>query len=119
MKVCYVVLYVKDEKASLDFWKNKIGLVVKSSKEAMGFQINQVGFADQDFAFELVPLKLMEENKDGLNLGTPSICFSTPDLAKLRQQLVERKVNATEIANHFGMNSFAFQDNDGNWFAVT
>ncbi len=119
MKVGYVVLYVQDPEASLQFWTRKIGLVVKDSKDAGGFKINQVGFPDQDFSFELVPLKLMEQQKDhGLNLGTPSIAFKTPDLHGLHKQLVDRKVQTTEISNHFGIESFAFSDNAGNWFAA-
>lgn len=119
MKVGYVVLYVKDEKASLDFWINNVGLIVKDSKVAGDFKINQVGFKDQDFSFELVPLKLMENNPDGLNLGIPSICFKTSDLAKLRQKLIDNKVKVTEISTHFGMENFAFSDNEGNYYAVT
>lgn len=119
MKVGYVVLYVKDESASLNFWVNQVGLVVKETKNAGDFKINEVGFKDQDFSFELVPLKLMENNPDGLNLGTPSICFKTPDLVGLRQKLIDQNVKTTEISTHFGFENFAFSDVDGNWFAVT
>lgn len=119
MKVGYVVLYVENEKDSLEFWTRQIGLVVKASKTAGSFTIHEVGFPHQDFAFELVPLKLMAENPDGLNLGTPSICFRTDDLAELRQQLVKKGVTVTEVSEHFGITSFAFSDPAGHWFAVT
>ncbi|MBX7057917.1 MAG: VOC family protein [Leptospirales bacterium] len=118
MKVGYVVLYVQDEEASLDFWTKKIGLEVKDSKEAAGFTIRQVGFADQDFSFELVPLKFMETFEHGMSLGTPSIAFRTPDLEKMRVDLLSRGVTATEISSHFGVDSFAFSDDAGSWFAV-
>jgi lactoylglutathione lyase len=118
MKVYYVVLYVKDAEESLKFWKEKAGMISKGMKEAGGFKIHKVGFSDQDFAFELVPLELMKDNPNNLNLGTPSICFSTADLPALRESLVQRGVQATDIANHFGSNSFAFSDNNGNWFAA-
>lgn len=119
MKVGYVVLYVENERDSLEFWTVRIGLVVKATKTAGSFTIHQVGFPDQDFAFELVPLKLMAENPDGLNLGTPSICFKTDDLAGLRQQLVQKGVTVSEISDHYGITSFAFSDPAGHWFAVT
>lgn len=118
MKVYYVVLYVKDAEESLKFWKEKAGMVSKGLQEAGGFKIHKVGFPDQDFAFELVPLEMMKDNPNNLNLGTPSICFSTSDLPALRETLVQRGVHATDIANHFGSNSFAFSDNNGNWFAA-
>jgi len=118
MKVSYVVLYVNDTKASMKFWTEKAGMVSKDIKEAEGFKIHKVGFAHQDFAFELVPLDLMKDNPHNLNLGTPSICFEAPDLPALRKKLAQGGVQATEIANHFGFDSFSFSDNNGKWFAA-
>lgn len=118
MEVGYVVLYVQDEKQSLEFWTKKVGMIVKKSQEAAGFQINRVGFKDQDFTFELVPLKLMENNPDGLNLGLPSICFTAPDLVALHNQLKSNGVKVTDIANHFGNDSFAFSDLEDHYFAA-
>ncbi|HMV44785.1 MAG TPA: VOC family protein [Leptospiraceae bacterium] len=118
MKVGYVVLYVQDEKQSLEFWTKKVGMIVKKSQEAAGFQITRVGFKDQDFSFELVPLKLMENNPDGLNLGIPSICFTAPDLVALHTQLKSNGVKVTDIANHFGTDSFAFSDSEDHYFAA-
>ena len=82
MKVGYVVLYVNDAEACRRFWVEQIGMVEKRRDEAERFTIAQVGFADQPFAFELVPLELMKDNPDNLDLATPSIAFqvetSTP-----------------------------------------
>ena len=66
MKVAYVVLYVNDAEACRRFWVDQIGMVEKRRSEAGKFTIAQVGFADQPFAFELVPLALMKDNPDGL-----------------------------------------------------
>lgn len=119
MKVGYVVLYVQDESVSLDFWTRQVGMKIKGSSKADGFTINQVGFADQDFSFELVPLAFMEKNEPSMNTKTPSICFKTKDLSKTRDHLISNKVTVTEISDHFGMKNFAFSDPAGNWFAVT
>ena len=119
MRVGYVVLYVKDAEACRRFWVDQVGMVAKGGKEAAGFTIAQVGFAEQAFAFELVPLALMNDNPDGLDLATPSICFHVDDLEATRTRLVQRGVQATEIAEHFGVRSFAFCDPEGHWFAVT
>ena len=119
MKVGYVVLYVNDAEACRRFWVEQIGMVEKRRDEAGTFTIAQVGFADQPFAFELVPLELMKDNPDGLDLATPSIAFTVDDLEATRAALVGRGVEATDPGEHQGTASFAFSDPEGRWFAVT
>jgi lactoylglutathione lyase len=119
MKVGYVVLYVNDAEACRRFWIEQIGMVEKRRAEAGNVTIAQVGFADQPFAIELVPLELMKDNPDGLDLATPSICFHVDDLESARLLLVGRGVQATEVGEHQGTRSFAFSDPEGRWFAVT
>jgi lactoylglutathione lyase len=119
MKVGYVVLYVNDAEACRKFWIEQIGMVEKRRTEAGGFTIAQVGFADQPFSFELVPLEVMKDNPDGLDLATPSIAFHVDDLEATRAALVERGVEATDVGEHEGTPSFAFSDPEGHWFAVT
>jgi lactoylglutathione lyase len=118
MKVGYVVLYVHDVEACRRFWIEQIGMVEKRRSEAGGFPIIQVGFEDQPFAFELVPLELMKDNPDGLDLATPSIAFLVEDLQATHAALVERGVQATEVDDHEGTLSFAFADPEDHWFAV-
>ena len=67
MQVGYVVLYVNDVETCRRFWTEQIHMVEKRRSEAGEFTIVQVGFADQPFAFELVPLG--HEQHD---LGRPS-----------------------------------------------
>jgi lactoylglutathione lyase len=119
MRVGYVVLYVNDSEACRRFWIDSIGMVEKERIEAGGHAIVQVGFADQPFSFQLVPLELMKDNPDGLDLATPSIAFAVDDLAAARTTMVERSVQASEIGGHGGTQSFAFADPEGRWFAVT
>jgi lactoylglutathione lyase len=119
MKVGFVVLYVNDAEACRLFWVEQVGMVEKGRQEAGGFTIAQVGFADQPFSFQLVPLDLMKDNPDGLDLATPSIAFHADDLAAARAALVGRGVQATELGEHAGRPNFAFCDPEGRWFAVT
>ena len=119
MKVGYVVLYVKDAEACRRFWVEQVGMVEKRRAEAGAFTVAQVGFSDQPFAFELVPLELMKDNPDGLDLATPSICFHVDELEAAREALVGRGVHATEVGEHHGTRNFAFSDPEGRWFAVT
>jgi catechol 2,3-dioxygenase-like lactoylglutathione lyase family enzyme len=119
MIVGYVVLYVNDAEACRRFWIDQIGMVEKRRTEAAGFPILQVGFEDQPFAFELVPLELMKDNPDNLDLATPSIAFRVDDLETAHTDLIGRGVQATEVAEQEGTPSFAFADPEGHWFAVT
>ncbi len=118
MKVAYVVLYVEDAEACAQFWTEKVGMIEKSRVDAGGHPVVKVGFADQGFSFELVPLALMKDNPDGLDLATPSIAFNVGDLGATRAGLVAKGVQATEVGEHGGVPSFAFPDNEGRWFAV-
>jgi lactoylglutathione lyase len=119
MKVGYVVLYVNDVDACSRFWVEQIGMVEKRRTTVGDSTIPQVGFADQPFAFELVPLELMKDNPDGLDLATPSIAFHVDDLEATHATLVGRGVQATDVGEHEGTPSFAFADPEGRWFAVT
>mgnify|MGYP003704967515 CR=1 FL=1 len=119
MQVGYVVLYVHDAEACRRFWVESVGMVEKRRTAAGPFTIVLVGFADQEFGLELVPLELMKQNPDGLDLATPSICFRVDDVAATRASLVARGVTASEVADRGGRPAFAFSDPEGRWFAVT
>lgn len=118
MKISYVVLYVKDPTACLTFWTEKVGMVKKSEVQAGDFSIAKVGFADQEFAFELVPLDLMQDNPDGLDLATPSIAFDVKDLSATHLEFNQKNIETSEISEHSGMKTFGFSDNEGRWFAI-
>jgi len=119
IRVGYVVLYVNDAEACRRFWIDQVGMVEKGRKEMGDFTVVQVGFGDQPFAFELVPLAMMADNPHGLDLATPSIALQAADLERSRAELIERGVAAMEIGEHGGVRSFAFSDPEGRWFAVT
>ena len=118
MKLGYVVLYVHDADACLRFWIDQVGMIEKTRTAAGPFTIAQVGFANQDVAFELVPLDLMKDNPDNLDLATPSIAFRVENLDETRTALAAKGVETTEVGEHSGIRSFAFADNEGRWFAV-
>ena len=119
LSVGYVVLYVTDSEACRRFWIEQVGMVEKARTEVGEFSVVKVGFADQPFAFELVPLAMMADNPYGLDLATPSIALHADDLEAARAYLVEHGVTAMEIGEHSGVRSFAFSDPEDRWFAVT
>jgi catechol 2,3-dioxygenase-like lactoylglutathione lyase family enzyme len=118
MKLGYVVLYVNDPVSSLEFWTHKIGMQEKEKKQAGPFSIVKVGFSNQDFSFELVPLELMKNNPDNLDLTTPSIAFYVSNLSDTREAFINKGVQVSEIMDRGGTSSFAFADNENRWFAV-
>lgn len=83
------------------------------------FDVVKVGFADQNFSLELVPLALMADNPHGLDLATPSMAFNMDDLELTREKLISAGIQATEISDAPGVLPFAFPDNEDRWFAVT
>jgi catechol 2,3-dioxygenase-like lactoylglutathione lyase family enzyme len=119
MKVRYVVLYVNDMELCRKFWVEQVGMVEKRRNDVAGMAIVQVGFADQDFAFELVPLELMKDNPDNLDLAVPSIAFRVDDLQASHDALAAAGVEVSDVGEHSGTPSFAFADPEGHWFAVT
>ena len=118
MRVGYVVLYVTDVEACRDFWINKVGMELQETTQIPGNAIYRVGFSNQQFSFELVPLALMKENPHGLNLGTPSICFYSENPTALREALISKGITTTEVSDRNGKQNFAFSDNEERWFAV-
>jgi lactoylglutathione lyase len=118
MRVGYVVLYVTDGDACRDFWTNKVGMELQETTPVPGAAIYKVGFSNQAFSFELVPLSLMQENPHGLDLATPSICFYDENPTAWREVLISHGVTTTEITDRGGKQNFAFSDNENRWFAV-
>ncbi len=118
MHVSYVVLYVQDENACATFWTEQVGMIEKNRIAVGDNSVIKVGFADQEFSFELVPLAIMQENPHGLDLATPSIAFTVEDLHATHAKLVANGVEAVEPSDAMGRMSFAFSDNEGRWFAV-
>jgi lactoylglutathione lyase len=118
MRVGYVVLYVNDVDACSRFWTEKLDMTVRETMQVGENTVMRIGFTDQNFSLELVPLSMMKDNPDGLDLAAPSMCFYVDNLADEHSKLRQRSVDATEIMEHLGTKNFAFSDNEGRWFAV-
>ena len=118
IQLAYVVLYVRDPQTSFDFWVDTLGMMEKSRKEVGTFSIVQVGFANQEFNIELVPLALMSDNPQGIDLATPSMALRVEDLTSTHTMLQSKGVPTSDIAEMGGVKSFAFSDNENRWFAV-
>jgi lactoylglutathione lyase len=118
MKVGFVVLYVHNLDRCLRFWIDSVGMVERHRINAGEFDVVEIGFPNQDFSFQLVPLEMMKENPDRLDLATPSIAFRVPDLDDVHARLGGNGVSVSPINTQHGPRSFAFSDPEGHWFAV-
>ena len=118
MQLGYVVIYVNDLERCHQFWMDQVGMVTKRTTSINGFDIPQIGFADQGVSIELVPNAFMEEAGHGAVTVAPSMCFHVADLESEHQRLKAASVDVTEISDHFGTRTFAFSDPEGRWFAV-
>lgn len=84
----YVVLYMDDTITAANFWVEQVGFYEMKRIEFNNHYIITVRSKNQTTCFELVPLKLMEDNPYILNLKMPSIALSTPNLEQTRQHLI-------------------------------
>ena len=90
----------------------------KGRKQVGSFEIVQVGFPNQAFAFELVPLELMKDNPFNLDLASPSIAFYVEKLLSMHHHLKAQGVEVSEINEFSGIRSFGMTDNEQRPFAV-
>lgn len=91
---------------------------IESSVNVGDFLIASVVHSESDAALQLVPLAMMKENPDNLDLATPSICFYVSNLESEHKRLSSNGVQVSEIMQRGSQFSFAFSDNEGRWFAV-
>lgn len=117
VEIGYVVLYMKDTEQAAAFWQTNFDFKVKKEQEVGPHKVITIGTVEGQTNFELVPLALMENNPNNLNLAIPSICLHTSDLQAEHERLTALGVRVTDIADHGGRNSFAIFDAEDNAFA--
>lgn len=118
MRVGYVVLYVNDLERCLKFWVEKVGMMERKRTVIGELAVVEIGFPEQDFSFELVPLEIMKDNPNNLDLATPSIAFRVDDLDATHERLTGNGVQISAITTQHGPRSFAISDPEARWFAV-
>ncbi|MEN9923446.1 MAG: hypothetical protein RIS09_960 [Actinomycetota bacterium] len=118
MRLGYVVIYVEDPDSCVEFWTKSIGFILLSELRLSDHTIRRVGLNVQGPSIELVPMALMKDNPDGLDLATPSLCFYVDNIQGEHNRLKNNGVEVSEIVQHFGKETFAFSDNEERWFAV-
>ena len=115
-----VMLYVKDPEAEAAFWVEKAGFV----------QLDRQPLPNGSVFYELAPAagdgtrlvlfdrEMVARAEPELNLGAPSILFSSYDLRRTYREFSERGIAVGQLVDMGDMRSFNFSDPEGNWFAV-
>lgn len=114
----YIVLYVPDSNLASKFWIDTFGFEIKKQATFNGHKVITVGALNSQTNFELVPLELMADNPDNLNLAHPSICLTTADLNLEHQRLSKLGIKTSEILKHGETNTFAVFDCFDNAYAI-
>lgn len=115
-----VMIYVKDPRAVADFWIDKIGFTeIKADTYENGILSVELTCNNMsDASIVLFDRSIVEKMSPELNLGTPSILFSSYDIVDMRDRLIKNGVNVGEVVEMGDSITFNFSDIEGNYFAV-
>lgn len=115
-----VMIYVKNPRAVADFWINKIGFTeIKADTHETGIlSVELTHNIMSDASIVLFDRSIVEEMSPELNLGTPSILFSSYDVMEMRNRLINNGVNVGEVMEMGDSLTFNFSDIEGNYFAI-
>lgn len=115
-----VMIYVKDPRAVADFWIDKIGFTeVKVETHETGILSVELTCNNMsDASIVLFDRNIVEKMAPELNLGTPSILFSSYDVTDMRNRLINNGVKVGEVVEMRDSITFNFSDIEGNYFAV-
>ncbi len=115
-----VMIYVNDPKTAADFWTDKMGFskVKVDTYEAGVLSVELAPNDTSDASIVLFDRNVVEKMSPEINLGTPSILFSSYDIRDMRDRLIGNGVNVGDIIEMGGVLTFNFSDYEGNYFAV-
>ena len=115
-----VMIYVNNPKAAADFWTDKIGFTVDkiNDSETGIISVELTPNSTSDAGIVLFDRDIVRKMEHELNLGTPSILFSSYNIKDMRDKLIEKGVNVGDIIEMNGALTFNFSDPEGNYFAV-
>ncbi|MBM7619951.1 lactoylglutathione lyase [Bacillus tianshenii] len=118
-KLSQVMLYVDNQDEAVKFWTEKVGFEVISEENNGHMRWIEVAPSkDRETSIILHDKEVIAKMSPELNLGTPSLMFTTPDLEQFYRDLSEKGVKVGEMVNMGPMKVFNFADGEENYFAV-
>ncbi|TMU87523.1 VOC family protein [Bacillus sp. BHET2] len=119
-KVGQIMLYVKDQEKSMNFWTEVVGFTI-ISEEDNGQGMKWIEIAPTKEAETSIVLhnkELIAKMQPELNLGTPSLMMYTDKLDELHKDLSNKNITVGEIVDMPSGRVFNFADSEDNYFAV-
>ncbi len=129
-RMSHVVIYVTNQEEALKFYRDKLGMEVRTDNSSQGFRWLTVGPKDQP-NFEMVLMEpmpgMMYDAETAAQLrkliekgALGSGVFETTDCHKSYEELKSRGVEfiAPPTDRFYGIEA-VFRDNSGNWFSMT
>lgn len=115
-----IMIYVDEPRMVADFWIQHFGMteVKEDFNEERSLSVELSVTDDATTHLVLFDKKVVSEMSPELNLGTPSILFSTRDLIRLRDRLMQEGLIVGDILETDDIKTFNFSDPEGNYFAV-
>lgn len=118
-KVGSIMVYVNNQDAAVEFWTEKVGFqVIAEEKNGPMRWIEVAPSKDAATTITLHDKEFIAKMQPELNLGTPSLMFTTDDLDGLYANMTNKNVKVGELVSMGNMRVFNFADGEDNYFAV-
>lgn len=115
-----VMVYVYNPRKVADFWIEKIGFTEENIVENENgvFSVELKVNKPSDASIVLLDKKIVEQMSPEVDLATPSIMFSSDNIADTRNQFIDAGIAVGEIVDNGNSKTFNFADNESNYFVV-
>lgn len=119
-----VMLYVDDLHETATFWVNAVGFTKLGESDGSAADEKGIPWAEVAPSPTSVTTLVLFERKaiavlePEINLGSPSLLFSTTNLEATWTEFRNRGIHVGSIVNQAGMKTFNFSDIEGNYFAI-
>ncbi|MCE4956401.1 VOC family protein [Macrococcoides caseolyticum] len=120
MKLQSVMLYVKDQLKSVEFFTEVMGFEIKATTPLMeDYQSYEVAAGkDSETTIVIFDRAFIEKYSPGVTLDPPSLMFEVDDLDALYQHMQSMQITVGELVDMPAGRVFNFSDYEGNYFAV-
>lgn len=115
-----VMVYVYNPRKVADFWIEKIGFTEENIVENENgvFSVELKVNKPSDASIVLLDKKIVEQMSPEVDLATPSIMFSSDNIADTQNQFIDAGIAVGEIVDNGNSKTFNFADNESNYFVV-
>ncbi|MGG0643539.1 VOC family protein [Sporosarcina gallistercoris] len=118
-KIGQIMLYVTNQEKAVDFWTKKVGFSIVAEENGQGMRWIEIAPSkESETSIILHDKEVIAKMSPELNLGTPSLMFTTENLDELYTNLENQSVLVGEIMEMPTGRVFNFADSEQNYFAV-